>query len=301
MKEFLIGPNDQGQRLDRFLSKVMPEAGQGIIYKSLRKKRIKVNGKRITDGSLRICEGDRLEIYCNDEFFATATHTDATPVFQHELWVVYEDEHIIVMNKPSGLPSQAEPGEDSLEAEMRDYLIRKGDYQPERENTFLPSLCHRIDRNTSGLVIGAKDAESLRIMNEKIKNREVRKFYLCETEGTPTPKTGEIRGWLKKDEKGRRMIFSDIKVPGATSCHTRYRVLESGKIATVEAELFTGRTHQIRTGFAHLGHPLVGDVKYGAKKDGKGSYQHLNSYRILFDFTTESGSLAYLKGKEIRL
>ncbi len=301
MKEFLIGPNDQGQRLDRFLSKVMPEAGQGIIYKSLRKKRIKVNGKRITDGSLRICEGDRLEIYCNDEFFATATHADATPTFQHELWVVYEDEHIIVMNKPSGLPSQAEPGEDSLEAEMRDYLIQKGDYQPEREHTFLPSLCHRIDRNTAGLVIGAKDAESLRMINEKIKNREVRKFYLCETEGTPHPEAGEIRGFLKKDEKTRQMIFSTVEIPGSTSCHTRYRVLKPGKIATVEAELFTGRTHQIRAGFAHLGHPLVGDVKYGAKKDGKGSYQHLNSYRILFDFTTESGCLAYLKGKEIRL
>ena len=301
MKEFTTQKNDHGMRLDRFLSKIMPEAGQGVIYKSLRKKRIKVNGKRITDGSLRLCEGDHLEIYCNDELFETTKAADATPIFQHILRVVYEDEHIIVMDKPSGLPSQGEPGEDSLEAEMRDYLIKKGDYNPQTEHTFIPSLCHRIDRNTSGLVIGAKDAESLRIMNQKIKDREVRKFYLCETHGTPQPEQGEIQGWLTKDGRNRRMVFSETKVPDSTSCHTRYRVLKSGKIALVEAELFTGRTHQIRAGFAHLGYPLVGDVKYGAPKDGKGSFQHLNSYRILFDFTSDSGCLSYLTGKEILL
>ncbi len=301
MKEFTIGANEHGMRLDKFLFKIMPNAGSGTIYQSLRKKKIKVNAKRITDGALRLHDGDRLQIYCNDEFFAEEKQKDATPMFRHILHIVYEDEQILVMDKPSGLPSQAEPGEDSLEAEMRAYLIEKGDYNPKTENTFLPSLCHRIDRNTAGLVIGAKNAQSLRMMNEKIKNREVRKFYLCKTEGTPTPESGEIRGFMKKDEKKRRMIFSSTKVPGSLPCHTRYRVLKPGKIATVEAELFTGRTHQIRVGFAHLGHPLVGDIKYGAKQDGKGSYQHLHSYRILFDFTTESGCLSYLSGKEITL
>ncbi len=287
-------------RLDKFLSKVMASAGQGIIYKSLRKKKIKVNGKRITDGSLRISERDRLEVYCNDELFTVLESTKpTTPILNHTLVVLYEDEHIIVMNKPSGLPSQGEPGEDSLEAEMRDYLIRKGDFNPEKENTFLPSLCHRIDRNTAGLVIGAKDAESLRILNQKIKDKEIRKFYLCETQGTPEPPAGEIIGYLKKDENARRMIFHEQKVPDSLSCHTRYRVLKPGGIATVEAEILTGRTHQIRAGFAHLGHPLVGDVKYGANKDGKHTFQHLVAYKLIFDFTTESGCLAYLSGKEI--
>ncbi|MBO5364563.1 MAG: RluA family pseudouridine synthase [Clostridia bacterium] len=302
MREFTIGKNDKEMRLDKFLSKVMPDAGQGLIYKSLRKKRIKVNGKRITDGSLRLCEGDRLEIYCNDNLFLVLDGTKPiTPIFDHILMVIYEDEHIIIMNKPSGLPSQAEPGEDSLEAEMRAYLMEKGDYNPKTENTFLPSLCHRIDRNTAGAVIGAKDAESLRILNQKIKDKEIRKFYLCETEGTPMPESGEIIGYLKKDEKRRRMVFSDTKVPGATSCHTRYRVLKPGKIATVEAELLTGRTHQIRAGFSHLGHPLVGDVKYGAQKNGKRTFQRLLAYKLVFDFTTESGCLTYLTGKEIIL
>ena len=300
MKEFIIGKNDKDLRLDKFLSKVMASAGQGIIYKSLRKKKIKVNGKRVTDGSLRICEGDRLEIYCNDDLFLVTESTKPiTPILNHPLFVLYEDEHIIVMNKPSGLPSQAEPGEDSLEAEMRDYLIRKGDFDPKRENTFLPSLCHRIDRNTSGAVIGAKDAESLRILNQKIKDKEIRKFYLCETQGTPEPQTGEIIGYLKKDEKQRKMVFFENKVPDSLSCHTRYRVLKPGDIATVEAEILTGRTHQIRAGFSHLGHPLVGDVKYGAKKDGRNTFQRLVAYKLVFDFTTESGCLSYLTGKEI--
>ncbi len=289
-------------RLDKFLSKVMATAGRGVIYKSLRKKKVKVNGKRITDGSLRLCLGDYLEIYCNDDLFTITEGTKpVTTVFNHTLEVLYEDRHIIVMNKPSGLPSQAEAGEDSLEAEMRDYLMNKGDFDPASENTFLPSLCHRIDRNTAGMVIGAKDAESLRILNQKIKDKEIRKFYLCETQGTPHPLMGEITGYLKKDEKQRRMIFHENKVPDSLSCHTRYRVLKSGEIATVEAEILTGRTHQIRAGFAHLGHPLAGDVKYGAKKDGKHTFQHLIAYKLIFDFTTESGCLSYLTGKEIMI
>ncbi len=300
MKEFTVGPNDGGQRLDRFLSKIMPGASQGLLYKSLRKKRIKINGKRVTDGAIHLQEGDFLEVYCNDEYFIE-TSLPLQSVRPLPLSVVYEDQNIIIMHKPSGLLAQGESGVDSLEARMRGYLLQKGEYQPQKEYTFVPSLCHRIDRNTAGLVIGAKNAESLRLLNQKIRDREIRKYYLCETEGTPIPETGEISGWLTKDEKHRKMLFWETPRDGATPCHTRYRVLRPGKTALVEAELLTGRTHQIRAGFSHLGYPLLGDVKYGAQKNGSKEFQHLTAYRLVFSFTTDAGCLAHLQGKEIQL
>lgn len=298
MKTITIGKNEQGQRLDRLLTKLLANAGQGEVYKSLRKKKVKVNGKRITDGTLRLNQGDVLELYINDEFFAA----EEAPYWQSlspQLSVVYEDAHILVMDKPAGMLSQAE-NEASLEGHMRAYLYQKGEFNPKAEHTFLPSLCHRIDRNTNGLVVGAKDAESLRILNQKIRDREIQKFYRCETHGTPDPPRGEITGWLKKDEDKQKMVFFSQETPGAVFCHTRYRVLRPGKTALVEAELLTGRTHQIRAGFARLGCPLLGDVKYGAPKE-TGRYQHLTSCRLVFAFTTDSGCLDYLKGKEIAL
>lgn len=298
MKKITIGSNEQGQRLDRILTKLMANANQGEVYKSLRKKKVKVNAKRVTDGSLRLNLGDILELYISDEFFRTEEKAFWQSL-SGKISVLYEDAHILVMDKPSGMLSQAEE-EESLEGHMRAYLYAKGEFDPNAEETFLPSLCHRIDRNTNGLVIGAKDAESLRILNEKIRDRQIRKFYLLETEGTPQIQNGEISGWMKKNEKSRKMDFTDEKTAGAVFCHTRYRVLKGGKRALIEAELLTGRTHQIRAGFARLGCPLVGDVKYGAAKT-KNGYQHLTSYRLIFDFTTDAGVLAYLKDKELTL
>ncbi len=297
MKTFTVGNNDRGRRLDQHLKRLMPAITNGQLYQSLRKKRVKINGKRVTDGSVRLCEGDRLELYFNDEYFEEKPlpfWTKMTP----QLSVVYEDAHIIIMDKPSGLPSQSDGETPSLESHMRAHLYQSGAYRPETETAFVPSLCHRIDRNTAGLVIGAKDAESLRIMNQKIRDREVEKFYLCLTEGTPQPSNGEIRGYLYKDEAMRKMIFSENPVPHGSACHTVYRVLRPGAQALVEAKLLTGRTHQIRAGFAHLGHPLLGDVKYGAKKDGKRQFQHLLAYRLVFCFSTDSGCLSYLDQKE---
>ena len=297
MKTFTVGNNDRGRRLDQHLKRLMPAITNGQLYQSLRKKRVKINGKRVTDGSVRLCEGDRLELYFNDEYFEEKPlpfWTKMTP----QLSVVYEDAHIIIMDKPSGLPSQSDGETPSLESHMRAHLYQSGAYRPETETAFVPSLCHRIDRNTAGLVIGAKDAESLRIMNQKIRDREVEKFYLCLTEGTPQPPNGEIRGYLYKDEAMRKMIFSENPVPHGSACHTVYRVLRPGAQALVEAKLLTGRTHQIRAGFAHLHHPLLGDVKYGAKKDGKRQFQHLLAYRLVFCFSTDSGCLSYLDQKE---
>ena len=299
MRTFTIGLNDSNQRLDRFMSKILPCASQGIIYKSLRKKKIKVNGRRITDGSLRLQQDDILELYVNDEYFGAEKRRFWTEL-KPKLSVVYEDEHIMVMDKPSGMLSQAEGNKESLEAYMRAYLYKNGEFD-EASKTFVPSLCHRIDRNTSGLIIGAKDAESLRVLNQKIRSREIKKFYLCETEGTPEPESGEICGWIQKNETERKMIFIDHEAPDAVPCRTAYRVLRSGANALVEAELLTGRTHQLRAGFAYMGHPLVGDVKYGAAKNGQRQFQHLTAYKLVFSFVTSGGILEYLNGREFSL
>ena len=294
MRRITAGTNDEGKRLDRFLLKLSAKLPSSAIYKALRKKQVKVNGKRITDGAFRLSAEDELELYFNDDWFADREKplwADASG----ELSVIYEDAHILMMNKPAGLLSQGEGRTDCLENRMRAYLYRTGAFRPEEEQTFLPSLCHRIDRNTSGLVIGAKDAEGLREMNRLIRTRKLRKFYRCELESEPPQKQGEIVGFLYKDEKNRRMIFSENSHPGAVACHTRYRVLRGGTPAQVEAELLTGRTHQIRAGFAYLGCPLVGDVKYGAMR--RKEYQHLHAVLIRFE-TEIAGCLSYLGGRE---
>ena len=299
MKKFVAGPNDGGQRLDRFLEKLMPGVPRGEIYRSLRKKKVRINQKRVTAPDFRLKEGDVAELYISDSLFAEPERPfwmDLPPAVS----AVYEDAQVLVMNKPAGLVCQAE-NEPSLEGQMRAYLWKKGEFDPAKEHGFLPSLCHRIDRNTAGLVIGAKDAESLRILNEKIRRREIRKFYLCQTEIPPCPAEGELSGWLCRDEKKRKMIPAEEGTPGAVRYGTRYRVLRQTRPALVEAELLTGKTHQIRAGFAAAGFPLAGDVKYGAKKDGGERYQHLAAYKIVFAFAGDSGRLAYLTGKEIVL
>ncbi len=299
MKAFTVGFNEQNLRLDKFMKKVMPSAPMGTVYQSLRKKKVKVNGKRVTDGALRLQEGDCLELYISDVFFDKDAAIPLWQTMTPQLSLIYEDEHILIMNKPAGMLSQSET-EESLEAHMRAYLYQKGDFDPKKEFTFLPSLCHRIDRNTDGLVIGAKDAESLRILNQKIQDKEIQKFYLCQTEDTPKPETGELSGWLKKNELRQKMEPATKDTTGAVFYQTRYRVLTPGKPSLVEAELLTGRTHQIRAGFASIGCPLVGDIKYGAKQGSK-RFQHLTAYRLVFAFTGDAGCLNHLNGKEFSL
>lgn len=299
MKSFTVGINDEGKRLDKYMAKTLDNAG-GAIYRALRKKRVKINGRRVTDGSVRLVRGDVIEMYINDELFCVKK--EKQPFFKEgELRIIYEDAHIIIMNKKAGVLSQSSGKEESLEEAMRAYLYKKGEFEPDESVSFVPSLCHRIDRNTAGLVIGAKDAESLRILNKKIKDREIKKLYICETEGTPNPTEGEIKGWLKKDEKTRKMQVLSYPEADAVPFRTRYRVIKEGRRALVEAELMSGRTHQIRAGFSHMGCPIVGDVKYGAKKDGGSRYQRLAAYKLVFEFCSGGGALDYLNGKEFVL
>nr|QGT51148.1 pseudouridine synthase [uncultured Firmicutes bacterium] len=311
MKQVCINQNDAGQRLDKFLDKFLVGMPKSMLYKAIRKKRVKVNGKK-GELSQRLNEGDILQLYINDEFFREEQREiPAWLTVSPKLKIVFEDENLLIVDKPSGLVAHASAanGQDSLIGRICAYLYQKGDYHPERENTFAPALCHRIDRNTSGLVIAAKNAAALRMMNEKIREKEVRKFYLCRTEGIPQPNSGTLTNWMIKDSKTNRVQAYDTAAEAVRSAEggkavkaiTRYQVLrQEGKTALVEAELLTGKTHQIRAQMAHAGYPLFGDVKYGAEKNGRKDYQQLRAYRLIFDFQTDAGILNGLKGKEIR-
>ena len=306
MKEFTIGKNDAGQRLDRFLAKAVPLLPASLAQKYIRIKRIKLNGGR-AERDTRLQEGDLLQLYINDEFFEkpredNAYLTVATP----KLNIVYEDQHILLVDKRPGLAVHPHDGAEygrTLIDHILSYLYQKKEWTPRGENAFTPALCNRIDRNTGGIVIAAKTAEALRVMNQKIKDRELDKRYLAIVEGCPKPETGSLKGYLFKDEKKNRVFVSDSPKPGAKTCQTNYKVLAKRKdLSLVECELITGRTHQIRAQFAHAGHPLLGDGKYGKlDKRFDRTYQALYSYKLTFCFTTDAGELAYLNGKSFQV
>ena len=306
MKEFTIGPNDAGQRLDRFLAKAVPLLPASLAQKYIRLKRIKCNGKRIERDS-RLQDGDVLQLYINDEFFDRPREENAyLTVANPKLKIVYEDDQILLVDKRPGLAVHPHDGAEygrTLIDHIQSYLYQKREWRPREENAFTPALCNRIDRNTGGIVIAAKTAEALRVMNQKIKDRELDKRYLAIVEGTPKHKEGSLKGYLFKDTKKNRVFVTDIPQAGAKSCQTNYRVLASRQgLSLVECELITGRTHQIRAQFAHAGHPLLGDGKYGKlDKRFDRSYQALYSYQLTFAFTTDAGALEGLNGKRFRV
>lgn len=301
MKTFIIQQNDQGQRLDKFLTKSVPLLPKSLLYKSIRKKRIKVNGKRC-ELNYKLCLGDQVDLYLNDEFFSSKERPDFLTV-PAQVDIVYEDSQILLANKPQGLVVHEDNDNtmDTLIHRVQHYLYQKGEYRPQEELSFAPALCNRIDRNTCGIVIVAKTAEALRILNEKIKNRELTKKYLCLVAGTPAPKHGVLTHYLEKDSAGNMVTLYDRPRPGAKTAITEYQVLESrGGLSLVEVNLKTGRTHQIRAHMAHMGHPLLGDGKYGLHQLNNQygiKHQALCSYQLTFSFTTDAGALNYLKGK----
>lgn len=306
MKELTIGCNDAGQRLDRFLAKAVPLLPASLAQKYIRLKRIKLAGKRVSRDT-RLNEGDVLQLYINDEFFDTPSQDNAyLTVAAPKLNIVYEDENLLLVDKRPGLAVHPHDGAEygkTLIDHIQAYLYAKHEWRPREENAFTPALCNRIDRNTGGIVIAAKNAEALRILNQKIKDREIDKRYLAIVEGTPKPKEGVLKGYLFKDAVKNRVFVTDTPQAGSKSCETRYRVLQSKNgLSLVECELVTGRTHQIRAQFAHAGHPLLGDGKYGKlDKRYTRTYQALYSYRLTFRFTTDAGCLAYLDGRQFRV
>ena len=306
MKEITIGVNDAGQRLDRFLAKAVPLLPASLAQKYIRIKRIKCNGAR-AERDTRLQEGDVLSLYINDAFFDKPREDNAyLAVANPKLDIVYEDEHILLVDKRPGLAVHPHDGADfgkTLIDHIRAYLYQNKMWDPQAENSFTPALCNRIDRNTGGIVIAAKTAEALRVMNQKIKDREIDKRYLAIVEGMPRPAKGSLKGYLFKDAKKNRVFVTDTPKPGAKTCQTNYITMQSKNgLSLVECELITGRTHQIRAQFAHAGHPLLGDGKYGKlDKRFDRNYQALYSYKLTFCFTTEAGSLEYLNGKSFQV
>lgn len=303
LRKVTIAKNDEGQRLDKFLTKAYPNLPQSVLYKCIRTKDVKLNGKRcqISD---RLREGDVLSLYWQEEFFQKEERAYDFLKAPSALSVLYEDENILLLDKKPGLIVHPDENYhfDSLIARVQHYLYDKGEYRPEEENAFAPALINRIDRNTGGIVMAAKNAEALRIMNQKVKDRELQKLYLCVICGQLEEKEGTLTGYLEKNEAQNRVYISRKPSEGAKSIRTRYRVLEERRdFSLLEVELLTGRTHQIRAHFASIGHPLAGDGKYGKNTLNKRSgfpYQALYSYKLRFTFTTDAGILNGLNGKE---
>ncbi len=308
-----IKKNDAGQRLDKFLQKAVPALPQSLLYKSVRTKKIKVNRKR-TEASYLLCEGDTVQLFLAEEFFTKDSGKDAYRFLVPHLEILYEDDNLLLCNKRPGMIVHSDDQEevDTLIGHIKAYLYRKGEYCPDQEQSFVPSLCNRIDRNTGGIVIAAKNAATLRIMNQKIRDRELHKIYLCLAHGTFVKREEILQGYLKKDSDKKEVTVTKKRPAdfGKRGCEwkeirTQYRVMaQKTSVALLEVHLLTGRTHQIRAHLAAIGHPLLGDGKYGVNEQDRKQgfkYQALYSYALRFDFSTDAEHLAYLNQKTFSL
>ncbi len=302
-----VGKNDAGQRLDKFLAKAVRGLPTSLMYKYIRTKKIKVNRAR-TQQSYMLVEGDEIQLFIREEFFdIPSKDEDALFRIHPKLDVLYEDENVMLLNKRPGVLVHEDTAatENTLVLHLKAYLAQKGEYDPANEQSFAPALCNRIDRNTGGIVIAAKNAEALREMNEKIREDRLRKFYLCAVHGTPAKREATLTGWLRKNSAENMVEISDVRREGFKNIITKYRLLKSnGEASLLEVELVTGRTHQIRAHLAHIGHPLMGDGKYGINRREREhgyKFQALYAYRLTFDFPNDKGCLSYLDGKSFSI
>ena len=303
MLEFTVKENDANMRLDKLLRRLMPTLPDSLMYKYLRTKKIKVNKKR-ADISYKTAVGDVISCYIPDEFSAAAPKNYDFMSSPAKLDIVYEDQNIMLLNKPQGLlchPDKNEYG-DTLLFRFQRYLYEKGEYDPQNEQSFKPALCNRIDRNTCGMVIAAKNAESLKIMCDKIKSREVDKRYLTAVHGKPPKAKDTLTSYLFKDSDKNRVYIQNRKTDANRTIKTGYEVLaQKNGLTLLEIRLYTGRTHQIRAQMAALGCPIVGDGKYGKLKFRDINRQCLCSYKLTFGFLGDAGILTYLNGKSFEI
>ena len=305
MRQIVIGRNDAGQRADHFLMKALPALGPSLRQKFLRTKHIKRNGVRLSPSD-RLEEGDVLTFYIPDDFFEKPDPEQAFRSIDPDVRIVYEDENILIADKKAGMLVHSDDSgdENTLINHIKAYLYKSGAWDPDRENSFAPALANRIDRNTSGLVLAAKNAEALRVLNEKIRTREIDKSYFCIIHGQMKPESGRLDSFIERDLKNKRVYSGKTRTDDSRTASTLYRTIAAKDgISLLECRLLTGRTHQIRAQFAQAGHPLLGDGKYGKNELDRRygwKYQALHSHRITFSFRSDAGELNYLNGKTFR-
>ncbi len=307
MRTITVNRNDAGQRLDKFLTKAVKGLPTSMMYKLIRTKKIKLNRKRAEQNTI-LREGDEIQLFIREEFFDSPERDDgALGRIVPKLCIVYEDENILLLNKRPGVlvHEDTAASENTLIMHVKAYLCQKGEYDPAAEQSFAPALCNRIDRNTGGIVIAAKNAEALRIVNEKIRQNRIDKRYLCLVHGIPKKKEDTLRAYLRKNSADNMVEVRQSPFAGAKPIITGYRVIEErGDASLLEVELVTGRTHQIRAQMAAIGHPLVGDGKYGVNRDDRQKgfkFQALYAYRLRFLPDDEPNALSYLNGKIFEL
>jgi len=303
LREIIIDKNENEQRLDRFLKKYLKEAPQGFVYKMIRKKNIKVNDAK-AHPETTIYEGDRIQLYLSDEtidkFIAKKEEIKSKLVPN----IIYEDANIILINKPVGILSHgaSKEFEENIVDSMISYLIEKGEFIPRVQTTFTPSICNRLDRNTSGIIIGAKNYQALKEINEAIKNSKIRRFYKTIVKGS-VRKEFTVEGYLLKNEDKNKVTIHEENLEGSKKIITVVKPLKSKNgYSLLEIELITGRTHQIRGHLSSLGYPVIGDRKYGSKEINKTfceeyslDNQWLHGYKIEFNGLCDE--LKYLNGK----
>ena len=309
MKQITVSENEAGPRLDKLLAKFLREAPKSFLYKMMRKKNITLNGKKV-QGNEMLQVGDEIKLFFSDETlekFQGSAPAVSVPkqVSRTKLDVIYEDEHIILINKPAGMLSQkARPQDVSLVEHLIGYLLDNGSITKEQLASFHPAVCNRLDRNTSGLVVAGKSLAGLQGMSKMLNERTMKKYYRCVVAGNITG-SQHLKGYLWKDEKTNKVQILKSERPDAKWIETEYRAIKSANgLTLLEVHLITGRSHQIRAHLASIGHPIVGDTKYGNPNLNR-KYQQshgikcqmLHAYRLEMPEKME-GKLDYLAGKK---